>query len=124
VIWEPRFVRHPNGVIGLGDAYVVAEDPVSAAARWGRFSGLLPSPDGDLVRLDTARGRIFVGTQKALSGFIEDVPAAPAVAAFSLEVRDRQRFRESVEKADLEIRNTSRGSSIRLPKALGGTWLF
>jgi hypothetical protein len=124
VIWEPRLVAHRNGVIGLGDAYVVAEDPVDAAARWARFSGLLPAPDGELVRLDTARGRIFIGTQRVLSQFIDDVPPAPAVAAFSLRVRDRSAFSRSVERAGLKITNTGTGSCVKLPKALGGSWLF
>lgn len=124
VIWEPRFIAHPNGVTGLGDAYIVADDPVDAAARWARFSGLLPVPDGDLVRLDTARGRIFIGTQSVLSAFIEDVPPAPAVAAFSLKVRSPKVFSSYLEKANLDIRTTARGKCVALPPALGGSWLF
>ncbi len=124
VIWEPRFVAHPNGVIGLGDAYVVADDPAQAAARWGRFAGLLPGRDGDLVRLDTSRGRIFLGTQRVLSQFIDDVPAAPSVAAFSLIVKSAEIFGSHLEKAGLKIKSTSRGRSVKLPPALGGSWLF
>ena len=124
VIWEPRFVAHPNGVTGLGDAYVVADEPAEAAARWGRFAGLLPSPDGDLVRLDTSRGRVFIGTRKVLSEFLEDVPAAPAVAAFSLRVRDADLFAQCIERAGLKIMKTDRGSCVKLPAALGGSWLF
>lgn len=124
VIWEPRFVSHPNGVAGLGDAYIVADDPVEAAARWGRFAGLLPSPDGELVRLDTARGRIFLGTQRVLSAFLDDVPPAPAVAGFSLKVRSASTFSSYLEKAGLKVKSTPRGKTARLPKALGGSWLF
>jgi hypothetical protein len=124
VIWEPRFVAHPNGATGLGDAYVVADDAAEAAARWGRFAGILPSPDGDLVRLDTSRGRIFLGTQHVLSQFIDGVPPAPSVAAFSLRVRDPAAFATSVERTGLKIKKTSRGSCVRLPEALGGSWLF
>lgn len=123
VIWEPRFVAHPNGVVGLGDAYVVADDPAQAAARWGRFAGLLPSRDGDLVRLDTARGRIFLGTREALSQFIDDVPVAPAVAAFSLVTRN-ENLEKYLTDAGLTIRESPRGRSVKLPPALGGSWLF
>lgn len=124
VIWEERFVSHPNGVQGLGDAYVVAEDPPATAARWALFSGLLPQPDDDLVRLDTARGRIFVGTQKTLSAFMENVPAAPAVAAFALAVKDPDRFSSYCEDAGLTVQKTARGRSVALPPELGGTWMF
>jgi hypothetical protein len=121
---EARFVAHPNGVTGLGDAYVVADDPAQAAARWGRFAGLLPGQDGDLVRLDTSRGRIFLGTQKVLSGFIDDVPAAPSVAAFSLTLKSVEMFSAHLEKAGLKVQRTSRGHSVKLPPALGGSWIF
>jgi hypothetical protein len=124
VIWEPRFVAHPNGVVGLGDAYVVADDPAQAAARWGRFGALLPARDGDLVRLDTARGRIFLGTRDALSEFIDDVPAAPAVAGFSLVVRSEKTFVSFLERNDLRVRRTGRRKAVKLPPALGGSWLF
>jgi hypothetical protein len=124
VIWEPRFVAHRNGAVGLGDAYVVAGDPADAAARWGRFAGLLPSRDGDLVRLDTARGRVFLGTQQALSQFLDDVPAAPSVAAFSWRVRDTALFERCLSREGLKTKSTSRGNVVRLPPALGGSWIF
>jgi len=124
VIWEPRFVAHPNGVIGLGDAYVVAEDPVAAAARWGRFAALLPSREGDLVRLDTARGRIFLGTREVLSAFIDDVPAAPAVAAFSLVVKSDALFESYLGQCGLKAKKAAGRRSVKLPAALGGSWIF
>ncbi|MGH8766469.1 MAG: VOC family protein [Burkholderiales bacterium] len=48
-IWRPAHLRHRNGVLGLAAAYVVAADPVRAAARWARFTGGLPRPEGGLV---------------------------------------------------------------------------
>jgi len=124
VIWEPRFVAHPNGVAGLGDAYVVAEDPADAAARWARFTGLIPARDGALVRLETSRGNVFLGTRATLSTFIEDVPAAPSVAAFSMKARDPSLFRKFLEREGLKAKATSRGQVVKLPPALGGSWLF
>jgi hypothetical protein len=124
VIWEEPFTSHPNGALGLGDAYIVSEDPPASAARWALFSGLLPHPDDGLVRLDTARGRVFVGTRKALSAFMENVPAAPAVAAFAIATQDPERFASFLEDAGLKVQKTARGRSAALPPGLGGTWLF
>lgn len=124
VIWEPRFVAHPNGVTGLGDAYVVAEDPVDAAARWGRFAGLLPAPDGKLVRVSTARGAVYFGSRRELSKFIDDVPPAPAIAAFSLLSKNPSSLRRRLEQRGLKVKKTSRGYGVKLPPALGGSWLF
>jgi len=124
-IWQPRHVKHENTVTGLAAAYIVARDPVEAAARWARYAGLIPRPDNGMVRLDTARGQVFIATKKALSAFIEQVPDAPAVAAIRLSVADADAFAARLRKIGLNVRRTPPlGSSVALPPALGGTWLF
>jgi hypothetical protein len=123
-IWQPRDVEHENGATGLAAAYVVARDPVETAARWGRYAGLIPAPDDGMVRLDTARGKIFIATKQALSA-IERVPEAPAVAAIRLSVTDADAFAERCRKIGLSVRKTPRlGNCVALPPALGGAWLF
>ncbi len=124
LLWKDGAVRHPNGAKGLADVYVVADDPAAAAARWGRFAGLLPRPEAGLVRLDTARGSIFIGTREALHGFIEQVPAGPAIAAFSLRVEDPAAFAARCEQAGCKVSRSARGYCASLPDALGGSWLF
>src|SRR5436189_153422 len=42
----------------LEEVFVAARDAVKTAARWARFSGLIPCPQRDGVRLETARGSI------------------------------------------------------------------
>jgi len=117
VIWQDRFVRHPNGVTGLTAVYVVAEDPATAAARWARFSGLLPRSEGELVRLQAARGRVLIGRRRSLPG---RAPAAPALAGYALSCSDRRAFLERCRKAGLEVE----GNVVGLPRALGGTWVI
>ena len=124
LLWTKKHLAHRNGVLGLAAAYVVAKDPIRAAARWGEFAGLIPSPDGKLVRLDCARGKIFIGTAKALSGFIENVPPAPGVAAIGFRFRNPKAFSEKCKRLGLKVRKTPKGYSVTLPPALGGTWLF
>jgi hypothetical protein len=124
-IWQPRHVKHENTVTGLAAAYIVARDPVETAARWARYAGLIPGPDGGMVRLETARGRIFIATKKALSAFIEHVPDAPGVAAIRLSVADAGAFAARLRKCGLSVRRTPLlGNSVALPPALGGSWLF
>ena len=123
-IWQPAHAKHANGATGLAAAYIVADDPAGAAARWGRFAGLIPRPEEGLVRLDTSRGEIYIGTKKALSAFISHVPDAPGVAAIALEFREPEVFARRCEKAGLKVTKTARGNCVALPPALGGTWLF
>lgn len=123
-LWDKPSLAHRNGAKGLAAVYVVADDPAAAAARWGEYAGLLPRPDGKLVRLDCARGQVFIGTREALSGFIDDVPPAPGVAAIGLRFRNPTAFAARCRKLGLKIRKRRRGYSVTLPPALGGTWIF
>jgi hypothetical protein len=123
-IWQPACLRHTNGASGLAAAYIVADDAAGAAGRWGRFAGLIPRPDEGLVRLDTARGTIFIGTKKTLAPFIDRVPEAPGVAAVAFEFKDPDAFARRCGQAGLTVKKTARGNSVALPPALGGTWLF
>jgi hypothetical protein len=124
-IWQPRHLKHENKVTGLAAAYIVARDPVETAARWARYTGLIPRTDEGMVRLDTARGKIFIATKKALSAFIEHVPDAPGVAAIRLAVADPEAFAARCRKSGLSVLRSPRlGNSVALPPALGGAWLF
>jgi len=113
-IWQDRFVKHANGVTGLASVYVVADDPAEAAARWSRFSGLLPRRAGDLVCLQAARGRVLIGKI-----FFENTPRAPALAGYGLTCRDPGAFLGRCRGAGLEVD----GHVVSLPPALGGCWV-
>jgi hypothetical protein len=123
-LWDKPSLAHRNGVKGLASVYVVAKDPAAAAARWGEYAGLLPRPDGKLVRLDCARGQIFIGTKKTLSAFIDEVPPVAGVAAIGFRFRNPEAFAEKCRKLGLKPKKTRRGYSLSLPPALGGTWIF
>lgn len=116
-VWRAPYV---NREFGLRAVYVVASNPAKTAARWGRFAGLLPRRVGKLVHLECARGRVVIGTRKALSALLGKVPAAPALAGYALSCSDPEAFAKRCSKAGLKVR----GNVVALPDALGGTWLL
>ena len=116
VIWKDAFVAHPNGVTGLAAVYVVADDVRDAAARWARFSGLLPRSEGELACLQAARGKVLIGGRMNL---FDGAPAAPALAGYALSCRNPGAFLERCRTAGLVVR----GEAVALPAALGGTWV-
>ena len=115
-VWREGFVNP----FALRAVYVVADEPEEAAARWGRFGGLLPRPEDGLVRLDTARGRVVIGTRKRLAQLLGEAPPAPALAGYALGCADPEEFARRCSKAGLRVQ----GKAVRLPAALGGTWLL
>jgi hypothetical protein len=124
VIWNAPSLAHTNGITGLKALYVVADDPAEVAARWGRFSGLLPFPDGDLVRLDCARGQVYVGARPAFAQILGAIPAAPAIAGYAFASRHPEAFVARCSKQGLAVRRTAAGHAVSLPAALGGVWLI
>lgn len=122
-IWTEKNLAHRNAVIGLKALYVVADDVADTAARWALFTGMLPRREGALVRLDTARGRVFLGTGKSLSKIMGAVPAAPALAGYALACRHPKALAERCRALGLAVRKTAAGHAISLPAALGGIWL-
>jgi hypothetical protein len=123
-LWQPRYLRHANGVRTLAAAIVCAEDPVEAGARFARFGGLLPAPGGEFVRLHTTRGSILIGTQAACAALLGAAPPAPALAGYALACDDPRAFAARLEAMDCAVRRRPDDlfSSV-LPDALGGAWL-
>ena len=79
-VWLPGFVNPPR----LDEVFVVAADPVQAAARWARFAGLIPFREKEVVRLRAARGSIVIGRQAEIAKILGDAPPAPGIAGYSL----------------------------------------
>ncbi len=118
-IWRPQHLRHRNGVLGLAAAYVVAANPVRAAARWARFMGGLPRREGKLVSLATDRGKVLIGTRTQMKALLGAAPRSPGIAGYALACRDPRAFARRCKKAGLKV---NRHLAVALPRALGGAW--
>ena len=115
-VWREGYVNP----FRLSAVYLVADDPEEVAARWARFAGLLPRPEDGFVRLDTARGRVVIGTQRTLSRVFGNAPPAPALAGYALKCTDPHAFAARCSDAGMKVR----GNAVTLPAALGGAWLL
>jgi hypothetical protein len=104
-VWLPGFVNPPR----LDEVYVVAADPVEVAARWARFTALIPRREGDIVRLQAARGSIVIGSHATIANTLGHAPSAPGIAGYSLRHPEAKLVRSSKTK---------------LPAAAGGVVLF
>ncbi len=124
-IWRPEYMGHTNNVVKLACVFAVADDPVTAGARWARFAALLPRPAGRFVHLATARGHVLAGRRESWSGLLGDAPAAPALAGYALECRDPAILVSRCKLLGLALRKLRENLyAVSLPGALGGAWLF
>jgi Glyoxalase-like domain len=119
-LWRPADV---NGM-RLDQVYIVADDPVETAARWARFAALLPRAEADGVRLETARGRIFIGTRAAVAKLLGEAPAAPAIAGYALGGGQPKKLIARCREAGVAVQTCGARHAARLPAALGSVWLI
>lgn len=125
LLCQRRWLEHANGVIGLACVFVVAADPVAAAARWARFSALLPRRAGRFVHLRSGRGDVLLGRPKDWEAIFGDAaPAAPSLAGYALECADPDALAERAALAGAATRRLRPGLyAATLPPALGGAWV-
>jgi len=124
-LWQPRYLRHSNGVTALAAVMVCAEDPVEAGARFARFAGLLPAPSREFVRLHSARGSVLIGTHETCAALLGAAPPAPALAGYALACDDPAALARRLETLRCAVRAHSDDVfSCLLPAALGSAWLF
>ena len=104
-MWRDGWV---NRGLRLDAAFVVADDPAEVAARWARYTGVLPRRDGDFVELPLARGKVVIGSRAAWVRLLGEAPPAPALAGYALSSGKRG------EKQRI----------VKLPPSLGGVWVI
>jgi Glyoxalase-like domain len=124
VVWQPRWLAHANGVTALAAVFVAASNPSEAAARYARFTGLLPSREGNFIRLRTSRGDVVIGRQRDLAALLGAAPAAPALAGYALACADPTALAARCRAAGAKVRRAGSLYAALLPPALGGAWLF
>jgi len=103
-MWRKEWVNP----LRLDAVFVVAADPAETAARWARFTGVLPRRDGEFVELLLARGKVVIGSRAAMVRLLGEAPPPPALAGYTL----------SSGKPGEKPR------AVKLPGALGGVWLM
>jgi glyoxalase-like protein len=114
-VWQKPFINK----FKLTSLVVVADDAVAAAARWARFSGLLPRRTKEGIRLQTARGAVLID-----SAFPWETPPAPALAGYGLACRNPKAFAARCSKAGMRVQRNGSRYVVVLPPVLGGAWLI
>jgi hypothetical protein len=126
-VWQKRWLRHPNGALGLMDLLIVSGDVGEAAERFTRFTGRAARTMtfGRSIGLD--RGRIEIVTETALLALLPEVPAPrlPFLAAYAIRVASLRDTEELMDRAMLNPRRTGKALVVPFPLELGtGAWFF
>jgi len=126
-VWQPRWLDHPNGALGLLDVVIETADPGEAAGRYERFLGrqALPNAFGHAVKLD--RGRVQLVSREGMARLLPggpDVPL-PFIGLYSIRVRSLEEIERRLAQNGLTSSRIGRALFARFPEQLGaGTWAF
>ena len=76
-VWQPRWLKHPNGALALTGIVIAVADPEEAAERFARFTGreAARSASGQTIALD--RGRVELVTAGAFQRRLPEIPSLP-----------------------------------------------
>lgn len=91
LLWQDRWLRHPNNAAELTEAILAVADPAEAAARLSRVAGCpaVPDPAGGFA-LELRHGRVRLLSDAGLSAVLPDihVPALPSIVGITVETSD------------------------------------
>jgi hypothetical protein len=117
LLWQARWLEHPNSAYALMRVHLCVADPAEAAARFARYTGLAVASLDGAPGLATSRGdlvfRDAVGTRAALG---VEPPCVPWIAGATLACRDLARVPPGHE--------TAQGRVVVPSAALGGVFVF
>jgi hypothetical protein len=126
LIWQERWLNHPNRAAALTGVILRVADAQEAAQRFARYTGLLAQISGSVWRIDTARGRLLFLDRDTLHRRLDVVPPAlPWIAGCVLESDDIAATGDYLRRTRLPVHVLgNRRLMVKLPAAAGGIIVF
>jgi hypothetical protein len=126
-VWQPRWLSHPNGAVGLVDLVIATSDVDEAANRFARFLDRRGRTNAEGLHIGLDRGRVQFMTADALAKLVPDVvvPPLPFVGVYAVTVTSLDMLANTLERGGVAF--TRRGGYVlaRFPESLGiGAWIF
>jgi hypothetical protein len=126
LLWQPRWMVHPNRAASLAGVILRVADAQEAAQRFARYTGLLAQVSGSVWRIDTTRGFLVFLDRDTLYRRLEVVPPTlPWIAGYVLKSDDIAATGDYLRQADVPVNVLSNHRLlVKLPPALGGILMF
>ena len=126
-VWQPRWLTHPNGAIGLLDIVIAEADVEEAAGRFRRFldRDAHANPFGTAFHLD--RGRVQLVTAASLARLFPGlaIPDLPFMAAYGIAVTSLEQVIACLRAGAIAFERQAGCVIAAFPDDLGeGCWVF
>ena len=127
-VWQPRWLTHRNGALGLVDLVIACADVAEAADRFERFTGhkaQAPAFGQAAIALDRGQVQLFSGD--AFAAMVPEIaiPRLPFMGAYALRVRSLTAVESLLRQERMAMRRLGAALVVPFPDELGaGAWLF
>jgi Glyoxalase-like domain len=126
-VWQPRWLAHANGALGLASLVIAVEDVAEAAARFACFTGRNATAFASGMTIALDRGSLSLVTPAAFALVVPEVaiPSLPFIGAYGVIVRSLDATEVFLRHAGMHARRTERSLVAPFPPELGiGAWLL
>jgi len=126
-VWQPRWLTHPNGAIGLLDVVIAETDVEEAARRFQRFldRDAYANQVGPAFHLD--RGRVQLVAPPSLARLFPGlaIPDLPFMAAYGIAVTSLEQVIACLQAGHVAFNRDADHVAASFPGELGaGCWVF
>lgn len=124
-VWQPRWLAHPNGAVGLLDLVLATSDLAATADRFARFLDRPARNNAAGIAIGLDRGRVQLVTPQALAGLGLAVPSLPFLGLYAVAVASLERLADVLARGGLAFTRDGGHVLARFPADLGsGAWMF
>ena len=126
LVWQTRWLEHPNTAVALSAAFVCVADALAAAERYARFTGAPVAMRSNVPVLSLARGRVeFYDRQSFADRFAIEAQQIPWIAGCELRCRDIDAARSFLGTSGIPIHELGDGAvAVAGPASIGGIFAF
>jgi len=127
LLWQERWMNHPNTAERLREVVICVADPDEAAARFRRYLGREPQRISGGWLISCNRGAVVLlgrpRFEECLPGV--EIPGLPYIAGYVIQCRDLEACRVCLKGNQIVYRElTDDMVAVSVPAALGGSLLF
>jgi hypothetical protein len=127
LVWQPRWLTHPNGAVGLTSVVIAVGDLNEAGQRFERLTGRRPRASSLAQSFDLDRGSVDLVTASTFGLMCPQIPipSLPFMGAYGIEVGSLEIAERALKQGGLTTQRVGRCLVAAFPAELGcGAWVF
>jgi Glyoxalase-like domain len=127
MVWQPRWLSHPNGAIGLTSVVIAVDDLGEAGQRFERLTGRPARASSLAQSFDLDRGSLDLVTASTFALICPQIPipSLPFIGAYGIEVGSLELAEGILKQGEIATHRRGQRLIAAFPEEFGlGAWIF